>query len=409
MNHRRLMAVVAGIAAAIVILGAFVSLRRGEVPIRAEQATRGLIASTISTNGKIEAVDNFEAHAAAPATVKRVLVHEGDRVKNGQLLLQLDDAEARAQAAKAFTQLKASEANLQAVQAGGTHDEVLTIRTELVKARVEVFSAQRNLGAMVRLQERGAASPAEVDAAKARLQTAQAQLDALEQKLGGERYSKPEVARVRAQAEQAQAEYQAAQELVRNANLTTPRDGIVYSLPARQGAFVNTGDLLVQVADLHTVQVRAFIDEPDIGRLANGEQVTIAWEGQPGRSWEGKVTRVPSTVVVRGTRTVGEVTCEVNNQDLKLLPNINVNVTITTARRDAALLVSREAVHQHDSKKFVYEVRNGGLQRRYVETGVSDLTRIEITSGLSDNAVIALGSMRGQVLRDGMDVRVVQQ
>ncbi len=409
MNHHRLMAVVAGIAAAIVILGAFVSLRRGEVPIRAEQATRGLITSTITTNGKIEAVDNFEAHAAAAATVRRVLIREGDRVRRGQLLLQLDDAEARAQAAKALARLKASEADLQAVQAGGTHEEVLTTRSELVKARAERDAAQRNLDAMRRLQQRDAASPMEVDAARARLQTAEAQLTLLEQKAGGGRYSTPEVARVRAQAEQAQSEYEAAQELLRNANLKAPRDGIVYSLPARQGAFVNAGDLLVQVADLRTVQVRAFVDEPDIGRLTNDEQVTVTWEGQPGRSWEGKVTRVPSTVVVRGTRTVGEVTCAVNNQDLKLLPNINVNVTITTARRDGALLVSREAVHQHDSKKFVYEVLNGGLHRRYVDTGVSDLTRIEITRGLGDHAFVALGSVRGQVLRDGMDVRVVAQ
>ena len=408
MNHHRLMAVVAGITAAIVILGAFVSLRRGEVPIRAEQANRGLITSTITTNGKIEAVDNFEAHAAAPATVKRVLVHEGDRVRRGQLLLQLDDAEARAQAARALARLKSAEADLQAVNSGGTHEEVLTTRSDLVKARAERDAAQRNLDATLRLQQRDAASPMEADAARARLQTAQAQLALLEQKAGAGRYSKPEVARVSAQAQQAQAEYDAAQDLLRHANLTAPRDGLVYSLPARQGAFVNAGDLLVQVADLHTVQVRAFIDEPDIGRLANDEPVTVTWEGQPGRSWEGKVTRVPSTVVVHGTRTVGEVTCAVNNQDLKLLPNVNVNVIITTARRDGALLVSREAVHQHDSRKFVFEVRNGGLVRRYVETGVSDLTRIEITSGLADSALVALGSTRGQVLKDGMDVRVVQ-
>ncbi|MBZ5646668.1 MAG: efflux RND transporter periplasmic adaptor subunit [Acidobacteriia bacterium] len=409
MNHHRLMVVVAGIIVAIVILGAFVSLRRGEVPIRAEQAARGPIASTITTNGKIEPMDNFEAHAASPSTVKRVLVHEGDRVKRGQLLLQLDDAEARAQAAKAQAQLKASEADLQAVRSGGTHEEVLTTRSDLVKARAEREAAQRNLDAMRRLQERGAASPAEVDAAQSRLQTAQAQLSVLEQKAGGGRYSKPEVARVHAQADQAEAAYQAAQEVLRDANVTAPRDGIVYSLPARHGAFVNTGDLLVQVADLHTVQVRAFVDEPDIGRLANDQRVNITWEGQPGRTWEGKVTRVPSTVLVHGTRTVGEVTCAVNNQDLKLLPNINVNVTITTARRDDALLVPREAVHQHDSRKFVYEVSKGALLRRYVDTGVSDLTRIEITSGLGDKAVVALGSVRGQVLKDGMDVRIVQQ
>lgn len=409
MKNHRLMVVLIGALAAVVLLGAFVSMRRGEVQIRAQQAVRGPIASTITTNGKIEPMDNFEAHAPAASTVKRVLVHEGDRVKAGQLLLQLDDAEARAKAAKALAQLKASQADLQAVGTGGTHEEVLTSRSELVKARAERDAAQRNLDAMNRLLQRGAASPAEVEAAQGRLRTAQAQVNLLEQKSSSGRYSRPEVAKVRAQEAEAKAEYQAAQDLLHNANVTAPRDGIVYSLPVKPGAFVSTGDLLAQVADLRTVQVRAFVDEPDIGRLATGEQVSITWEGQPGRTWEGTVTRVPSTVVVRGARTVGEVTCKVNNADLKLLPNINVNVTIIAAKKDNALLVPREAVHQHDSRKFVYEVVNGRLEQRYVETGVSDLTRIEVTSGIKDDTLVALSAVRGYVLKDKMDVKVVQQ
>ena len=403
------MVVVIGAVAAIVILGAFVSMRRGEVQIRADRAVRGSISSTISTNGKIEPLDNFEAHAPAPTTVKRVLVREGDRVKAGQLLVQLDDSAARAQAAKALAQVKASEADLHAVGAGGTHEEVLTTRSELVKARAERDAAQRNLDAMSRLQQSGAASPAEVEAAQNRLKTAQAQVALLEQKSSAGRYSRPEVAKVAAQQAQAKAEYQAAEDVLRNSNIVAPRAGIVYYLPAKPGAFVNTGDLLVQVADLRTVQVRAYVDEPDIGRLATGENVAITWEGQPGRTWDGKVTRVPSTVVVHGARTVGEVTCTVNNADLKLLPNINVNVNIIAARSDDALLIPREAVHQHSARKFVYEVVNGRLERRNVETGVSDLTRIQITSGLKDHALVALSAVRGNVLKDKMDVRVVPQ
>ena len=409
MKNHRLMLVVVGIIAGVVVLAAFVSLHRGEVQVRSEQVTRGPIASLISTNGKIEPIDNFEAHAPAPSTVKRVLVKEGDHVKAGQLLVQLDDADARAQAAKALAQLKAAEANLQAVQSGGTKEEMLNTRTDLVKAQAERDAASRNLDAMRRLQERGAASPAEVEAAQARLKTAEAQLSALQQKGGAGRYSPSEVAKVEAQAEQARAEYAAAEDVLHNSNVTAPHAGIVYSLPVREGAFVPAGDLLVQVANLTTVQVRAFIDEPDIGRLSVGQPVNISWEGQPGRTWIGKVTRIPTTVVPRGTRTVGEVTCAVDNTDLKLLPNINVNVTITTAKRDDALLVAREAVHQHDSRKFVFQIVNGDLQRRYVETGVSDLTRIEITSGVKEGDEVALAAVRGIPLKDGMEVKAVKQ
>ena len=58
---------------------------------------------------------------------------------------------------------------------------------------------------------------------------------------------------------------------MKNANISAPREGLVYSLPVRDGAFVNTGDLLVQVADLHKVRVRAFVDEPEIGKLHPGQ------------------------------------------------------------------------------------------------------------------------------------------
>src|SRR5260370_30780311 len=91
---------------------------RGPINVRAERVTRQQIANIISTNGKIEPVSNFEAHAAASAVVKRVLVKEGDQVKPGQLLIQLDDAEARAQAAKARAELRVAEDELQTIQIG---------------------------------------------------------------------------------------------------------------------------------------------------------------------------------------------------------------------------------------------------------------------------------------------------
>jgi Membrane-fusion protein len=85
------------VVALLIVVAIFTSMHHPDTPLHAERATRGAVIASISTNGKIEAADNFEAHAAAPATVKKVLAKEGDAVKAGQLLLQLDDAQARAQ------------------------------------------------------------------------------------------------------------------------------------------------------------------------------------------------------------------------------------------------------------------------------------------------------------------------
>jgi len=210
-----------------------------------------------------------------------------------------------------------------------------------------------------------------------------------------------------AQENQAKAAYDAAQELLQDSNVRSPQDGIVYSLPVRQGAYVKAGDLLVQVADLASVQVRAFVDETDLGNLAPGEKVLVTWDAMPGRTWQGTVTRVPSEVKMRGTRNVGEVTCKVDNGDARLIPNVDVSVTITTAEHSNVLTVPREAVHEEAGKRYVYQIRNGELHRTEVQLVLSNLTQAEI-AGLPDNAQVALGATNSQPLRDGLPVHVEQ-
>lgn len=209
-NH--LLVGIAGAILALLLFSGWV-MRRGVILVRAERVTRQQITSVISTNGKIEPLRNFEAHAPAPAMVKRVLVHEGDQVKAGQILLELDDAEARASAARALAQLRSAESDLHSLQAGGTQEELLTARNELVKAQAEKEAADRNLQATIRLQQNGAASPAEVDEARNRVKKAEAELQLLRSRQTG-RFSAPERQKVEANAAQARAGYEAAREVV---------------------------------------------------------------------------------------------------------------------------------------------------------------------------------------------------
>jgi HlyD family secretion protein len=400
--------VVLALVAAALLLFTGINRRRVGTPVRAEKVARQEIASVISTNGKIEPINSFEAHAPAPATVNKVLVAEGDHVKAGQLLVKLDDAEARSQAARALAQLRSAEAALSGIKAGGTQEELLTSRADLTKAQAERDDAQRNLQAVQKLRQSGAASPAEVEAAQNRQKKAEADVQLLQSKLSG-RFSSPEVAKVEASAAEARAAYTAAQELLHHSNVTAPFAGTVYQLPVKPGSYVNGGDLLVQVANLEKVRVRAFVDEPEIGRLAKGQKVEIKWDAIPGRTWDGTLTRVPTSVTMVGTRTVGEITSEIDNSDRKLLPNVNVNVSIISARHDNALTVSREAVHDVDGKRYVYKIENEKILAQEVQTGLSSLTRVEVVRGIPEGALIALGAINAQPLRNGMDVKVVER
>lgn len=394
--------------AAVILFSGWMRMRNTVVSVRAEQVTRQDIASVISTNGKVEPINNFEAHAPAPATVQKVFVKEGDKVKAGQLLLLLDDADARAQSAKALAQLRAAEADLNAVKTGGSNEELLTSKAELSKAQAERDDARRNLQAVQQLQRTGAAAPAEVQAAQNRLQKAEADTQLLEAKQKG-RYSSPEVAKVEANAAQARAAYAAAQDLIKNTNIRAPFAGTVYQIPVKQGSYVPGGELLVQLADLENVQVRAFVDEPEIGRLSKGQRVEVTWDATPDRKWLGALTRVPTVVTMVGTRTVGEITVKIENGDRKLLPNVNVNVNIISAEHDNTLTVSREAVHDLNGKHYVYRIMNKVIQSQEIKTGISSLTRVEVTNGLSDGALIALGAVNAAPLHTGMEVKVVER
>jgi len=402
-RHRWLM-LAGAVVAAVVLLGSFMS-RGDAVLVRAASVERSTIRSILSTNGKIEPVQNFEVHAPVGTTVKRLLVKEGDHVKKGQLLIQLNDAEARSQAAKALSQVRGSQADVSAIESGGSREEVLTTEAQLAKVQTARDAAERNLEALRRLEEKGAASPGEVRQAENQLAVAEADLKLLQQKQK-DRYSRPEIAKVEAQRSEAESTYAAAENVLSQLNIHAAFDGVVYSLPLRQGAYVNPGDMILQEADLSKVVVRAFVDEPDVGRLARGEKIEITWDAIPGRIWQGSVDAIPAAVKLRGTRNVGETTCIVDNSDFKLLPNINVGVTIVAAEHANALTVPREAVRMDDSKTYVYEIVNNELRRRDIQPGISNLTRVEVSSGIASNALVALQAINAKPLREGTAVKV---
>jgi HlyD family secretion protein len=375
--------------------------RRTPLKVRAITVQRGPIRSVISTNGKVEPVHNFEAYAPISTTVKSILVKEGDRVHKGQLLLQLDDGDIRTQAARAQAQLKTAQAYLSAPQA-----EVQTISNQLAKARIARDTAQRNLEALRRLEQQGAASPGEVQKAEETLKGAQADVTLYEQKQK-DRYSEPEQARTQAQIADAQAAYNAAQDALGKSSVRAPFDGIVYSIPVKSGTFVQAGQLLLQAADLMHVIVRAFVDEPDIGRLRIGQKVEITWDAVPGRTWIGTVNTVPSTVKPYLSRNVGEATCLIENQDLRLLPNVNVGVTIVVAEHSDVLTLQRDALHIDQTGTYVFRIAGDRVRRQPVQVSLQSLTRVEIASGLSEGEAVAISAEDTKPLVDGAVVKVV--
>jgi HlyD family secretion protein len=188
--------------------------------------------------------------------------------------------------------------------------------------------------------------------------------------------------------------------------VTAPADGTLYSLPVRARDYVHVGDLVAEMADLHLVRVRAFVDEPDLGSLGLDQPVEIAWDAMPNKVWTGTTEQVPRQVVARGARSVGEVLCSVANDRLELLPNVNVSVRIRVRQRSGALVVPRAAVRADGSRRYVFVMDGGHLRRREVQVGIASATNYEVLQGLAEGDLVALP---GEVeLRDRLEVRAVE-
>jgi HlyD family secretion protein len=401
------------IAGVLAYFGIELSGRKPAPKISAVTPMRENLVSSISSNGKVEPISPYVMRAQLDTFVVRVVVSEGQNVKKGQLLVELDVKDAAAQLAATRSRLLKAQDDLRAARAGGRADEAAKVAGDLAKAQADRDRLQKNHDALLHLIDKQAATQNELEANDLELTKARAEvtrLTAVKQEF--ERGVKLEMDRAALQVEQIQNEAAALEEKVRQGRITAPAGGTLYSLPVRAGDFVKLGDLLAEMADLHKVRVRAFIDEPELGALEQNQPVKITWDALPNKTWAGRTEIIPKQVVPRNTRSVGELLCSVTNDKLELLPNINVNVRINSRERIGVLSVPRGAVEAEGGRRYVFVVRKNQLgvgkstlEKREIHVGIADASNYEVVSGLQEGELVALP---GDVdLRDGMDVIVV--
>jgi len=407
-NRILLFLVVAGIVAYVLVR---LSGREPVAKIAAVTPVRDNLVSSISSNGKVEPISPFVMRAPLDTFVEKVTGVEGQQVKKGQLLLELNVRDARAQLDDAEARLLRARDELRAAQSGGKADEAARVAADLAKAQGDRDRLLKNHDALERLIAKQAATRDELAANDLALSNAQAEVKRLSSaKQEFERGVKLDAGRTALQVQQIQSEIASLKAKVASARVTAPSDGTLYSLPVKTGDYVKTGDLLAEMADLHRVRVRAFIDEPELGGLVPNEPVKITWDALPNRTWTGRTEVIPKQVVPHGTRSVGELLCAVDNQRLELLPNINVDVKIHSNERTNVLTVPRAAVDAESGHKYVFVVTKTALGksrlvRRELQLGIADSTNFEVISGLQENEMVALPG--DAVLHDGMAVKIV--
>lgn len=387
---------------------------RKPVPkISAVTPMRENLVSSISSNGKVEPISPFVMRAQLDTFVEKVRATEGQTIKKGQVILELDVKDAAAKLSEAKGKLLKAQDDLRAANSGGRTDDAARAAGDLSKMQAERDRLQKNHEVLQRLMAQQAATQDELAANDLALTKAQAEVTRLAAaKQEFDRGVKLDTGQAALHVQQIQNEVAALDDKVRQGRITAPADGTLYSLPVKAGDYVRLGDLLAEMADLHKIRVRAFIDEPELGALEANEPVKITWDALPSKTWVGKTEIIPKQVVARGTRSVGELLCAVNNDKLELLPNINVNVRINSRERIGVLSVPRGAVEADGGRRYVFVVKKNQLgvgkstlEKREIHVGIADATNYEVVSGLQEGELVALP---GDVdLHDGMTVIVI--
>lgn len=319
----------------------------------------------------------------------------------------MDDTDARKELATAEASLASSRLALLTARQGGTAAERVTSTADIDTAKVQVQQQTDSLASLEKLQAQGAASANEVAQAEHQLATAKARVSELQAQKGA-RYSSGELQSQKAQVAQAQAAVDAARSGYAGVDIHAPFAGTVYAVPVTQYQFVPAGEKLVQVANLRKLQVRAYFDEPEVGQLKAGQPVTIVWAAKPNQLWHGHVMEVPATITAYGgTRNVGECLISVDDANGVLLPNTTVTVTVTESKHENVLSLPREALQTTKGmNNYVFRIVKDQLVKTSVQVGLVNNERFEVTAGLNEGDLVALGATSEVELTDGLRVKV---
>jgi HlyD family secretion protein len=392
------------IATAVVV---WVFSRRTRPPeVNFVKVARETIVSSLGTNGRVEPIEWLPARAERAGTITRVLVARGREVRKGAPLVELDTRVANAELGKAQGAIQEARTQERVLDQGGRVAERQQVDADLARARLDLEAAEKQQGALERLVEKQAATRVELDNARQTVDQLQLRIHALEEhKAALVTGSDKEIARAKLQ----QAESAAAVERV-NLDLSViraPMDGTVYDFDLKAGAYLNPGDLVAKVGKLDRVRVTVYVDEPDLGKIHQGEAVIITWDALPGHQWKGEVDKLPTQVMKLDTRQVGEVGCVIENPDRDLLPNANINADIQAAVIAGALVLPKEALRRQGSENGVFLLKDERVVWRKVTLGASSYTKSQILSGLQEGDAVALPTEKA--MKDGSRVEPVMQ
>ena len=370
------------------------------VPAALLTARQGEMVRTLVATGHVESPHRLDLASNLTATVREVLVQEGQQVKAGERLIQLDDRELRAQQSQAESAAQGALYKIRQM------DELQLPAAEqsVHQARIQLDNAQRQAERSRELFRQGFIGQAALDDAERTLVNAEAQwqVSRAQNRSVGELGSERGLAM--ATAEQAQSALAMARTRLSYATITAPVDALVITRQVEPGEQVQPGRALLTLSPLKAVQLVVQVDEKHLHRLQVGQVAQASADAYPDDRFDAVVRNIlPSVNVQTGAVTVK---LDVPRPPTYLRQDMTVSVDIAVERKASALTLPVHGVREaQGAHPWVMALRDGRLVRQDVRLGWLGSTQVEVLSGLTEgDQVLPLDSR----LRAGRRVKPIE-
>jgi HlyD family secretion protein len=364
-------------------LGTWLYRRENGPRVEAFHPVRGPLVQTLVTTGRVVQQRRSNLGVVIQSTVVEVLVDEGARVEEGQLLARLADAEPAAAVAEAEAAVEEAEARLRGVRTSGRR-----IAAEAVDAaRVDAEQAEAEYERQRRLHESGAVSEAALDRARQTRDLARSRRVSASLQLAQSAPSGSDTAAVAAALSRAQARLQQARAAFEHTRLRAPFAATVLGRDVEPGEVVRPGEVLFVLAGEAPLEVSISPDESNLARLAIDQTALVSPDAFPDRRLAAKVARIaPSIDPQRGTV---EVTLTLDEPGAELRPDMTVSVEVELGRADDALVLPTSLIRDlATDAPHVLVARDAIVTRVDVRLGLLGDSIVEIAEGLDTSSAV---------------------
>jgi HlyD family secretion protein len=373
------------LGALVVIAGATWYVKRRPNPTPVEVATVGRedLQAKVTANGKVQAKRKVDISATIAGQIVHLAVNEGDRVKKGDFLLQIDATNPRANA-------RSSSFSMEAIL-----QDLESARANLAQARADLKRAEDNYAAHI-------ISDADIQRARTSVATAQAAADATSRRV-----------------EQARATFEGAQDTLAKTTVRAPMDGIVTAKRVEEGEVAvigiqnSPGTVLLTISDMSVVETELEVDETSVPSVKIGQEARVRVDAYPNQTFHGEVSEVGGSPILppAGAATNAikfKVKVQIKDPPPDVKPGLSVQADILTGFRAKALAVPIQALVIRDRERKpgdaasgtprdeegVFLMENGKAKFQPIESGLLGELTLEVVSGLSGGETLISGPFK---------------